>query len=81
MGNTPSGFGSKRPTVHIPEDRRLLSELDTAARAYGFEIGRGHPLTEELTELSDDNPFRDRNWRDNVIKPQKETLFKEPEEA
>lgn len=61
----------KTPTTHIPEEKRLLEELDTSARLYGFEIGRGHPLTEKLTHISDDNPFRHRNWRDNVIKPDK----------
>jgi hypothetical protein len=63
----------KTPDIHIPEEKRLLDELDRNARAYGFEIGRGHPLTEKLTHISDDNPFMTRDWRDNIIKAPKET--------
>lgn len=40
-----------------------LSESDRNARAYGFEIGRGKPLAEKLTELSDNNPFMDSEWQ------------------
>lgn len=38
-------------------------EIDRNARAYGFEIGRGHPLAEKLEKTSPDNPFLDKNWR------------------
>lgn len=64
----------KHPDVHVPEEKRLLEELDRNARAYGFEIGRGHPLLEKLTHISDDNPFMDKDWRSKIIKtPQEPT--------
>jgi hypothetical protein len=59
---------TETPDVYIPEETRLLEELDRNARAYGWEVGRGHPLTEKLTVTSPDNPFMDRNWRDKVEK-------------
>jgi hypothetical protein len=43
-----------------------LTEIDRQARAYGFEIGRGQPLAEQVN-ASDDNPFLDKNWRQSVI--------------
>lgn len=49
---------------HIPPFKQM-SEIDRNARAYGFEVGRGKPLTKTMT-FSDDNPFIDRNWRDKV---------------
>ena len=39
-----------------------LQESDRNARAYGFEVGRGKPLTEQLTDISTDNPFMDPQW-------------------
>jgi hypothetical protein len=45
--------------------RPVLDEMDRNARAYGWEIGRGQPLLDELT-YSDDNPFIDPEWRENV---------------
>jgi hypothetical protein len=42
-----------------------LDEIDRNARAYGFEIGRGKALTKNLN-MSDDNPFLESSWRDNV---------------
>lgn len=52
------------------EDRALiqkeLDEIDRNARAYGYDVGRGHPLTKEIAEVSEDNPFLDPNWRDHV---------------
>lgn len=42
-----------------------MDEFDRAARAYGWEVGRGHPLTEQIT-TSDDNPFMDPNWRKDI---------------
>ena len=45
-----------------------LSEVDRAARAYGWEIGRGQSLAEQV-ETSPDNPFMDPNWRDRINPP------------
>lgn len=56
------------PNINIPPDTAVLEELDRAARAYGFEIGRGHPLTEKLTSISPDNPFMDRKWKSKIKK-------------
>lgn len=42
-----------------------LAELDRVARAYGFEVGRGKPLAPSI-DSSEDNPFLDPNWRDQV---------------
>lgn len=42
-----------------------LDEIDRNARAYGFEIGRGKPLTKKF-DASEDNPFLDPNWKDNI---------------
>lgn len=46
----------------------VLAEADRNARAYGFEIGRGLPLEAVATQLSEDNPFIDLNWRDKLIR-------------
>ena len=46
-------------------DEEVL-EVDRVARAYGYEIGRGHPLTETV-KASEDNPFLDPNWRVNMV--------------
>jgi hypothetical protein len=43
------------------------AEIDRQARAYGFEIGRGHKLTNQIDTISEDNPFRNVNWRNNII--------------
>lgn len=43
----------------------VLDEMDRNARAYGWEIGQGKPLTQVL-DFSPDNPFLYLNWRDNV---------------
>jgi hypothetical protein len=45
-----------------------MAEVDRNARAYGFEIGRGKPLTKHMVGLSMDKPFLDPNWRDNIVK-------------
>lgn len=44
----------------------FMIESDRQARAYGFEVGRGHPLTSQIYPLSKDNPFSDVNWRDRI---------------
>jgi hypothetical protein len=43
-----------------------LAEVDRNARAYGYEIGRGHPLVEVIQESDEANPFLDPNWRDHL---------------
>lgn len=50
--------------VWDPEHDRLLS-IDLNARAYGWEIGRGTPMAEQI-ESSPDNPFINPDWRDNL---------------
>lgn len=39
-----------------------LDSMDQSARAYGWEVGRGHPIVEML-ETTEGNPFEDPNWR------------------
>jgi hypothetical protein len=48
------------------EGRRMIDEVDRNARAYGFEIGRGHPLTRYIPATSMANPFLDPRWRDRI---------------
>lgn len=55
----------------------MLDDMDRNARAYGWEIGKGKPLTTEM-EMSPDNPFTDKNWKDNVVAPDEEEQDKEP---
>lgn len=43
----------------------VLDEMDRNARAYGWEVGRGKPLTAVL-DFDPDNPFLNPDWRDNV---------------
>lgn len=54
------------PISDIPPDNEVVAELDRNARAYGFEIGRGHPLTSHLESVSNDNPFMKRDWKDRI---------------
>lgn len=42
-----------------------VEESDRNARAYGWEIGRGHPLVQELM-TTPDNPFMNIHWRNDV---------------
>jgi hypothetical protein len=35
----------------------IVRSVDQQARAYGFEIGRGHPLVDVIEETSPENPF------------------------
>lgn len=62
------GFLPDLPNSDIPDEQKVIAELDRNARAYGFEIGRGHPLTEKLTHISPDNPFMDRDWKSKITK-------------
>lgn len=45
-----------------------LEKIDRQARAYGFEVGRGKPLVTCIEGVSDDNPFLNPNWRDEIDK-------------
>lgn len=44
-------------------DEHVLDELDTNARAYGYEVGRGQNIGDRITP-SENNPFLRRDWRD-----------------
>lgn len=44
-----------------------LDEIDRNARAYGWEVGHGHPLTDKIESTSEENPFLRANWRDYII--------------
>lgn len=55
------GHGGKTDVIYIDE------ETDRNARAYGFEIGRGHPLASVVGKISEDNPFQDKDWKKNVV--------------
>jgi hypothetical protein len=41
-------------------------EIDRNARAYGWSVGRGHPLAEQIEDVDPENPFLDPNWRDKI---------------
>lgn len=43
-----------------------IEESDRCARAYGWEVGYGHPLVKQINELCKTNPFLDPNWRDKL---------------
>lgn len=43
----------------------IIDNIDRNARAYGWEIGRGHTLTATITS-HEPNPFHDPDWRLNV---------------
>lgn len=40
-----------------------LEEIDRNARAYGWEIGHGHPLADVIESTDATNPFLTREWR------------------
>lgn len=44
----------------------LFDEMDRNARAFGWEIGRGHPLTDLVMECSPENPFLDPEWKSKI---------------
>ena len=50
------------------EGLRMVDEIDRNARAYGYEIGRGHPLAKFIPVASDGNPFLKFDWRDGLQK-------------
>lgn len=52
----------------IDEEQRTFTltevqEIDRNARAFGWEIGRGHPITEQVGQISFVNPFLNPMWR------------------
>lgn len=55
-------------SMHLPvesEDVRL-AEIDRNARAYGWEVGRGHLMVDRMEDCDPANPFLDPNWREHV---------------
>lgn len=58
---TAAGFG---PVRAVEAERE---EVDRNARAYGWEIGRGHPLVEQIESTSEDNPFLSPDWRGGTV--------------
>lgn len=54
--------------MHLPvvSEAERLEEIDRNARAYGWEVGKGRPVTGEILMTSSDNPFLDPNWRENI---------------
>lgn len=50
----------------VGEEEARIEEVDRSARAYGWEIGKGHPLSERIEQLSPENPFLDKNWRERI---------------
>lgn len=43
-----------------------LEEIDRNARAYGWEVAKHNMLIEIFDHVCEDNPFMDKNWRDNL---------------
>lgn len=58
--------------------RDEIEEFTRNARAYGWEVGKGKPLTETIS-TSPDNPFLDPNWRDHLGEPKPTTFGLENE--
>jgi hypothetical protein len=48
-------------------DPDAVDEVDRNARAYGWEVGNGHPLVEQINTLSEDNPFMNAYWKNNMV--------------
>jgi hypothetical protein len=61
MGFFTRTIEQEKKTPEYIEVQRKLEEMDRSARAYGWEIGRGKPMTRHMT-LSPDNPFRNKDW-------------------
>jgi len=59
------GHGGQTKVVYL--DDVNTEEVDRNARAYGFEVGKGHPLVERIERISDDNPFQNKNWKDKIV--------------
>lgn len=57
-----------RAGVAPANDWRLAMEIDRNARAYGWSVGRGHPLTPQIEDVDPENPFLDPNWRDAFVR-------------
>lgn len=45
---------------------RSVEEIDRNARAYGWEVGRGHLMVDKMADCDPANPFLDSNWREHV---------------
>lgn len=71
-----SGFGwtnaeEIRPALEahlakIVAEHPVTVEIDRNARAYGWEVANGHPLTDKIEETSPENPFMSPDWRDGI---------------
>jgi hypothetical protein len=48
--------------TQVSPDKVLTEEQDRNARAYGWEVGQGAPIADNLPE-SPGNPFSDPDWR------------------
>lgn len=53
--------------TRLAEVEASIEEIDRNARAYGWEIGRGHPLHSTIKVNSPDNPFLDSDWRSKIL--------------
>jgi hypothetical protein len=62
MGNSRLGFTQRDVDPLGRGDAAQLDEIDRNARAYGWEIGRGQSISEQV-ETTEGNPFLDPNWR------------------
>ena len=68
MNNHPRYFNHYKfglTDYQMEQLRPVFDEMDRNARAYGWEIGRGKPLTQVL-DFSPENPFIDPNWKEKV---------------
>lgn len=64
----PVGVGNQ-PVLSVGDiamSKSILVEIDRNARAYGWEVGNGHPLARKIVETSPDNPFTDKNWQSKI---------------
>lgn len=62
------GLRALRRTKQLPRfTLETVENVDRMARAYGYEIGAGAGLTEQVVALSD-NPFLKADWREGIAK-------------
>jgi hypothetical protein len=57
---------AKEFEMYLNNVESIREETYRNARAYAWEIGHGHPLTERIEKMSSENPFSDPNWRDKI---------------
>jgi hypothetical protein len=56
----------KAVSLELRERAKKTAEIDRNARAYGWEVGRGHPLAERIESTDPSNPFLAPDWHKNV---------------